>query len=115
MIRLVEDIGWMITGGFAQVGRTGVAVCRRSCTSCRARISSVPGLKKRKISDKSGTDLERMTSRPGNPFRAFSSGTVINSSTSIAESPMLLVWISTLGGANSGKTSTGMVPICVRP
>jgi hypothetical protein len=35
---------------------------------------------------------------------------VTNSSTEAAESPMDKVWISTLGGANSGKTSTDEFP-----
>ena len=39
-----------------------------------------------------------------------SSGTVMNSSTSAAESPSVGVWISTRGGANSGKTSTRASP-----
>jgi hypothetical protein len=78
----------------------------RSATNCRAKMMSVPGLKMRMISDRSGTDLERITSSPGTPLSAFSRGTVTSSSTSVAERPREIVWISTLGGANSGKTST---------
>src|SRR3990172_7194474 len=106
MARLVDDRGWIITGGAAQVGNEGYTAMRRSFTNCRARMRSVPGLKMRTISDRSGTDLERITSSPGTPLSACSSGTVTNSSTAAAESPWLRVWISTLGGANSGKTST---------
>src|SRR3970040_2435888 len=107
--RLVDDRGWIITGGAAQVGNWGVTAATRSCTNCRARMRSVPGLKMRTISDRSGTDLERITSSPGSPLRACSSGTVTSSSTAAAESPWLRVWISTLGGANSGNTSTDEV------
>ena len=42
------------------------------------------------------------------PFRACSIGMVTSSSTSAAERPRHGVWISTRGGANSGKTSTGI-------
>src|SRR5688572_28941917 len=115
MARLVDDRGAIMTGGAAQVGKVLYTAERRSCTSCRARITSVPGLKIRKISDRSVTDLERITSSPGVPFRACSSGTVINSSTAEAESPIERVWISTLGGANSGKTSTAEFLNRVKP
>ena len=106
MARLVDDRGWIMTGGAAQVGNEVVTAAMRSFTNCRARMRSVPGLKMRTMSDRSGTDLERMTSSPGSPLSACSSGTVTSSSTAAAESPRLRVWISTLGGANSGKTST---------
>src|SRR3990170_1143374 len=104
--RLVDDKGWIMTGGAAQVGNRGVTAATRSCTNWRARMRSVPGLKMRTMSERSGTDLERITSKAGNPLSACSRGTVTNSSTAAAESPRLRVWISTLGGANSGKTST---------
>ena len=42
------------------------------------------------------------------PLSACSSGTVTSASTSSAEQPEASVWISTRGGANSGKTSTGV-------
>ncbi len=42
------------------------------------------------------------------PASACSSGTVTRFSTSSADRPTQIVWISTLGGANSGKTSTGI-------
>src|SRR6185295_12828444 len=41
----------------------------------------------------------------GVPFSAFSSGIVTRLSTSSVERPGASVWISTRGGANSGKTS----------
>ena len=49
-----------------------------------------------------------MTSSPGRPWSACSSGIVTSDSISDVESPTEAVWISTRGGANSGKTSTGM-------
>ena len=39
----------------------------------------------------------------------------MSSSTSAAERPTHAVWISTLGGANSGKTSTGALLSCQAP
>ena len=42
------------------------------------------------------------------PLSAFSSGTLTRLSTSSVDSPAHSVWISTSGGANSGKTSSGM-------
>ena len=104
-----------MTGGAAQVGNVGITVARRSCTNCRARRTSVPGLKRSSIDDKSGIDLERMMSSPSTPLNACSSGTVTRDSTSSAESPRHGVWISTRGGANSGKTSTGMLGSCAMP
>ncbi len=109
MTRLVDDNGWIMTGGAAQVGRVGSTVAIRSFTNWRAKIMSVPGLKIRTMSERSGTDLERITSSPGTPFSACSNGTVTNSSTAAAESPRHGVWISTLGGANSGNTSTDVL------
>src|SRR5207244_6759147 len=69
---------------------------------------SVPTLKMIRTADRPTTDLDRMISRSGVPRSCSSIGTVINSSTSFAVMPMPSVWISTMGGANSGKTSTGM-------
>ncbi len=107
MTRLVADSGGIITGGAAQVGSVGVTFPTRSATSCRACSRSVPRSKKSVIEDSCGTDFERIMSRPGSPWSACSSGTVTSSSTSAADSPRVIVWISTRGGANSGKTSTG--------
>src|SRR5688572_14382196 len=44
-----------------------------------------------------------------------SMGTVINCSTSSEELPTAMVWISTSGGANSGKTSTLVLGIETKP
>ena len=54
------------------------------------------------------------------PASTSSSGTVIRFSTSAGDSPMPRVWISTLGGENSGNTSTGIfliwpTPTSIRP
>ncbi len=43
MARLVEDRGGRITGGLATTGSLDASRVTRSCTSCRARIRSVPG------------------------------------------------------------------------
>ena len=81
---------------------------RRSCTSWRAPISSVPSSKIITTDDSPSTDFERSVRRPGTPFMAFSSGTVTRLSTSPVERPGASVWISTSGGANSGNTSSGV-------
>ena len=104
--RLVDESGGMIDGGTAQLGSVGVTVAIRSCTSWRASSKSVPRSKMSVIEESCGTELERITSRCGTPLSWCSSGTVTNSSTSAAERPSVGVWISTRGGANSGKTST---------
>src|SRR5262249_39191435 len=108
MTRLVADRGWSMIGAPAECGSVFVASSRRSCTICRAFRMSVPGLKMRRIAERPTTDFDRKMSRPGVPLSCSSSGTVINSSTSEAVMPMPSVWISTMGGANSGKTSTGI-------
>src|SRR3989304_8699274 len=113
--RLVEDWVWIMTGGAAQVGRVGKTAAMRSATNCLAKMESVSGLKMSTISDKSETDLERITSSPGTPLSACSRGTVTSSSTSAAESPRDKVWISTLGGANSGNTSIDELLSRARP
>src|SRR6266508_3056173 len=115
MTRLVADRGCIMNGGLAQVGSVGVTVATRSCTSCRARSRSVPGSKMSTIDDSWGTDLERITSSPATPLSASSSGTVTRASTSDEERPRQGVWISTRGGANSGKTSTGIELSCPTP
>src|SRR5215217_7657565 len=67
------------------------------------------------ICERSLTDLERISSSPGIPFSWFSSGTVINSSTCSEELPTAMVWISTRGGANSGKTSRSALRVSPMP
>ena len=52
--------------------------------------------------------------QPGVPLSAFSSGTLIRLSTSSVDRPGASVWISTSGGANSGNTSSGIVPAGAR-
>src|SRR5215469_1702483 len=115
MTRLVADRGGSIQGMPAQDGNVRIAIARRSCTNCRASMMSVPGLKMRVIADTPGTDLERKVSRCGVLLSEFSSGTVISDSTSWVDIPGPSVWISTYGGANSGKTSTGMPKSCLVP
>src|SRR3990172_66866 len=91
IIRLVAESGGSMTGGLAQLGNVGTTVTMRSFTICRASSKSVPGSKYILIDDKSGTDLERMTSIPGTPARTCSKGTVTRDSTSSAERPRLMV------------------------
>ena len=104
-----------MTGGAAQVGRDGVIWASRSATSWRALSSLVPGLNSRTTCESWMTDLERIVSRPSMPASDCSIGTVTSCSTSSADSPMQMVWISTLGGANSGKTSTGIARTWAAP
>src|SRR5438445_6331863 len=108
MIRDVADTGGIITGGAAHVGRVGTTFARRSCTSSRSRSRLVPSLKINSIDESCDTDFDRMRSRFAVPLSACSRGTVIRPSTSEAVRPTARVWISTRGGANSGKTSTGV-------
>src|SRR5690606_31686926 len=100
IVRAVEERGGSMVGAAAQVGSVGVIWARRSCTSRRATIRSVPGSKMSLIEDNCSTDFERITANPGVPLSTSSSGTVIYSSTSVEDSPRQGVWISTWGGAN---------------
>src|SRR5215210_5156498 len=67
------------------------------------------------ICERSITDLERISTSPGIPLSWFSSGIVISSSTCCEELPTATVWISTIGGANSGKTSTSALRVSPMP
>src|SRR4029453_6817303 len=104
-----------MTGGAAQVGNVGVTVAIRSATSWRASSRSVSRSNSSTICDSCSTDLDRIVPTPGIALNDCSSGTVISSSTSAGASPMATVWTSTLGGANSGKTSTAVLPVCCTP
>src|ERR671914_2613532 len=76
---------------------------------------SVSLLKMSWICERSITDLERISTSPGIPLSWSSSGIVINSSTCCEELPTAMVWISTCGGANSGKTSTSALRVSPMP
>ena len=91
IIRLVEDSGGNTTGGAAHLGIVGVTIAMRSSTICRARSRSVPRLNSNLTDDSWETDLERRTSRLGNPASACSIGTVTRLSTSTALSPRQIV------------------------
>ena len=106
--RLVEDSGCRISGSPAERGSSAMASLMRSCTRWRAVIRSVPGLKSITTCDRPTTEEERITSMPGMPRSASSIGIVISSSISELVMPRPSVCTSTLGGANSGNTSTGM-------
>ena len=96
-----------MNGGLAQVGSDEATLAIRSATSWRARRRSVSREKINSIWDSCGTDFERRMSSPSTPASACSMGTVTSDSTSAVDIPSAIVWISTRGGANSGKTSTG--------
>src|ERR671910_1833852 len=115
MTRAVDENGGIRKGGLAQVGNAGAAAVRRSCTNCRDSYRSVSLLKMSWICERSATDLERISSSPGIPFSWSSNGTVISSSTCSEELPIARVWISTCGGANSGKTSTSALRVSPIP
>ena len=115
MIRLVEESAGIMYGGLAHVGSVAVIWLTRSATSWRARSSSVPCSKTSRIEDSCATDLERIWDSPWMPLSCCSSGTVISCSTSLEELPRAMVWISTLGGANSGKTSTFVLGMSASP
>jgi len=100
--RLVDDSGWIITGGVPTLG-SATACDSRSCVICRALRMSVPGSKTRSMDDSPVTDSELMCFSHGMPLsRSCSSGTVISCSTSAADSPRASVWICTDGGVNCG-------------
>jgi hypothetical protein len=113
--RLVDDSGCSITGMPDDCGSAASAICRSSETRRRASITSSPSLKISRMSDRPRTDFDRITSSPGVPRSTSSIGIVISSSISAAVIPGPWVWISTLGGANSGKTSIGIVRSCSEP
>src|ERR671911_903582 len=115
MTRAVDENGGIRKGGLAQVGNAGAAAVRRSCTNCRDSYRSTSLLKMSWICERSATDLERISSSPGIPFSWSSSGTVISSSTCSEELPIARVWISTCGGANSGKTSISALRVSPMP
>ncbi len=75
MTRLVDDSGESITGGRATDGSCPASVVRRSCTSCRACMRSVPSWKIATTDDKPRTLFERSVLSPRTPFSAFSIGT----------------------------------------
>ena len=106
--RRLADSGGNMKGGLAHVGSVGKTMATRSCTNWRASVRSVPRSNSSMIEESWATDFDRMTCNRGRPAMASSSGTVTSASTSSGNRPALGVWISTKGGANSGKTSTGI-------
>ena len=109
--RLVDESGDRITGGLRR--RPAAAAPRPPAAPAPAAaraIRSVPSSKISTTDDSPSTDFERIVFSPGVPLSAFSSGTLTRLSTSSVERPGASVWISTSGGANSGKTSSGACP-----
>ena len=78
-------------------------------------MTSVPLAKMSSMDDCWGIDFERSVASPGIPVSPCSIGTVMSSSTSWADRPSASVCTSTRGGANSGKTSTGVSRSCRPP
>ena len=107
MTRLVADSGWSMTGGAAQVGRVGSTVAIRSWASWRAWSRSVSCVKISSMDESWGTDEDRISSSPGMPLSASSSGTVTSCSTSAAERPRQAVWICTGAARTRGRRPPG--------
>ena len=86
----------------------GARVPSRSCTSWRAsmQIGAARRESARPTTGRAPTS-SGSSATPGTPVSAFSSGTLTSASTSGVDRPGASVWISTSGGANSGKTSSG--------
>ena len=66
--RLVDESGERITGGLATTGSRVASTASRSCTSCRARIRSVPSAKIITTDDRPSTDFDRSVFSPCVPF-----------------------------------------------
>ena len=109
MVRLVEDSGWIMNGGAAHRGRLGVTSPTPFGDELAGAQQVGALIERSSIFDRSDTDLERMTSRPGMPAMDCSNGTVTSSSTSVAERPRHGTCTSTRGGANSGNDVDGRV------
>ena len=73
--RLVEDNGWSMIGGAAQVGSVGMTVAIRSDTNCLAVNRSMSFLNSMMMEESWGTDLDLMWSKPSIPLKASSRGT----------------------------------------
>ena len=80
--RFADETGLIMTGGFDTFGSANTSV-RFSCTTCRARMMSVPFSKTSTIEDSPGIDCERISSTHGVPLSMSASrGVVIIASTS---------------------------------
>ena len=67
------------------------------------------------MTDRPGMDSERMVASPVAPLTAFSIGLVTSCSTCSAVKPGASVWMSTVEGTNSGKTSSGALRAAQKP
>ena len=100
--RLVDAVGWTITGGVPTFGSAAACVIR-SATIWRARYRSVPSSNVMSIAESPGMDCDSIVLSHGMPLsRSCSSGVVMSSSTSSADSPSASVCTWTAGGSNSG-------------
>ncbi len=101
-VRLVDDTGASITGGLETLGMAA-GWLSRSWVIWRAFSRLVPRWNCSVIDDRPGIDSERILSSQATPLRrSASSGTVMSCSTSAAERPSASVWMSMIGGVNSG-------------
>ena len=119
--RLVDDSGWISSGGLLTAGSENEFVSRSS-TSWRACSVVTPGSKYRSTVESPGVDCERTSQTPITPSsRLFSIGTVMYCSTSWLESPGDSVWTSSTGPCeSSGSTSECMfgsarIPSAISP
>jgi len=103
--RLAADVGGTIAGAWTPCGSCPARVASRSPTSWRACRIPVPSRKVAVTTESPWIDSDRIDSRLPTPFTAASIGRVTSASTSSGESPDASVWMTTWGGANSGKTS----------
>ena len=114
MVRLVDDSGWIITGGAAHFGRLGV-IGRPARPRAGARAGDrCPGGTAARSSEV-GDRLGAHHVQTGDPAIACSIGTVTSPSTSVADRPRHGTCTSTRGGANSGNTSTGVFGSSIAP
>ena len=87
LTREVEASGWSIAGAFETCG-SACACVMRSATTWRARRTSVPGSNTSTMEESPAIDSDWIESSQATPLRrSASSGTVMSSSTSSAESP----------------------------
>ena len=102
---LAAEVSGTMVGERTPCGICAAIATRRSPTICRACRMSVPSRKIAVTTESPWIDSDRIDSRLPAPLTAASIGPVTSASTSSGESPGASVWMTTWGGANSGKTS----------
>ncbi len=101
----VEEVSGVMAGAATPSGMRPDRAASRSLTRWRTRSTSLPDRKAAVITDRPWMEVERRVSSPGRPPTATSTGWVTSTSTCSESRPGASVWIVTIGGANSGKTS----------